>query len=280
MAKRALCIGINNYPGTHMDLKGCINDANDWAAELGNRGFVVDKLIDKDATKAAMVAGFKSVIGGAGSGDLVVITFSGHGTYVPDLNGDEVDGLDEGLCPYDIQTGGGALIDDDIHALFAARAAGVRLVLISDSCHSGTVTRAAAADPEADDGPRPRFMPMGNWLPADQLPRGASGKPLSTVAFTTGTSPFANALSRRSGDLLLSGCKEGPNNFSYDARINGRASGAFSYYALKTLKTLKPGASYADWVAAINPVYLPSVSYPQSPQIVGTAEARLQKIFS
>jgi hypothetical protein len=34
MSKRALCIGINNYPGTHMDLNGCVNDANDWAAEL------------------------------------------------------------------------------------------------------------------------------------------------------------------------------------------------------------------------------------------------------
>ena len=279
MAKRALCIGINNYPGTHMDLKGCINDANDWAAELGNRGFGVSKLIDQDATKAALVAGFKSVIGGAGNGDLVVITFSGHGTYAPDLNGDELDGLDEALCPYDIQTGGGALIDDEIHALFAARAAGVRLVLISDSCHSGTVTRAAAADPEADDGPRPRFMPMGNWLPPDQLPRGASGKPLSTVAVTSGASPFANALSRSLGDLLLSGCKEGPNNFSYDARIKGRANGAFTYYALKTLKTLKAGATYADWAAAMSPTYLPSVSYPQSPQIVGNSQARQQKVF-
>jgi len=280
MAKRALCIGINNYPGTHMDLKGCINDANDWAVELGVRGFSVNKLIDSEATKAAMVAAFKTVIGGAGSGDLVVITYSGHGTYVPDTHGDELDGLDEALCPYDIQTGGAALIDDEIHALFAARAAGVRLVLISDSCHSGTVTRAAAADPEADDVPRPRFMPMGNWLPPDRLPRGVSGKPLPTVAVTSGLSPFANALSRRVGDLLLAGCKEGPNNFSYDARIKGRANGAFTYYALKTLKTLRQGASYADWAAAINPTYLPSVSYPQSPQIFGSAEARLQKIFS
>ncbi len=280
MAKRALCIGINNYPGTHMDLKGCINDANDWAAELDSRGFSVKKLIDAEATKAAMVAGFKSVIGGAGSGDLVVITYSGHGTYVPDLNGDEVDGLDEALCPHDIQTGGGPLIDDEIHALFAARAAGVRLVLISDSCHSGTVTRAAAEDPDADDGPRPRFMPMGNWLPADQLPRGASGKPVTAVAVTSGASPFASALSRRDGDLLLAGCKEGPNNFSYDARISGRANGAFTYYALKALKTLKPGATYADWAAAVNPTCLPSVSYPQSPQIVGNAEARLQKVLS
>jgi metacaspase-1 len=280
MTKYALCIGINNYPGTHMDLAGCVNDANDWAAELGRRGFAVSKLIDSEATKAAMVAGFKSAIGDARNGDLVVITYSGHGTYVPDVNGDELDGLDEALCPYDVQTNGSALVDDEIHAIFGARGPGVRVVLISDSCHSGTVTRAAAADPDADDVPRPRFMPMGNWLPADKLPRGASGKPLPTVAVTSGLSPFATAMSRAVGDLLLAGCKEGPNNFSYDARIKGRPNGAFTYYALKALKALPPGASYAQWMSAINPVFLPSASYPQSPQIFGSADAKKREIFS
>jgi hypothetical protein len=280
MAKRGLCIGINNYPGTEMDLKGCVNDANDWASELESRGFSVTRLLDKEATKAAMLSGFESVIAGGRNGDLVVITFSGHGTYVPDTNGDELDGLDEALCPYDVQTTGDAMLDDEIHALFAARAPGVRLVLISDSCHSGTVTRAAAEDPDTNDAPRPRFMPMGNWLPPDRLPRGASGKPLSTVTVTSGRSPFAGALARAAGDLLLAGCKEGPNNFSYDARIKGRANGAFTYYALKTLKTLKPEATYAEWLAAISPAFLPSVSYPQSPQAVGSAEARQRKIFT
>ena len=280
MAKTALCIGINNYPGTHMDLQGCINDAQDWAAELTSRGFAVTTLIDAKATKAAMVKAFKAIVGSAKKGDTVVITFSGHGTYVPDLNGDEADGLDEGLCPYDLQTGGAALLDDEIHAIFAARAPGVRLVLISDSCHSGTVTRAAAADPDADDAPRPRFMPMGNWLPPEKLPRGAGGAPLTTAPTASGASAFTKALSRVSGDLLLSGCKEGPNNFSYDARIKGRPNGAFTYYALKALKTLKPGATYADWHASINPACLPSASYAQSPQIVGSADARKRKIFS
>jgi len=280
MARRALCIGINNYPGTHMDLAGCVNDANAWEAELKRRNFAVTKLLDAQATKAAMVEGFKTVIGGAASGDLVVITYSGHGTYVPDASGDEIDGLDEGLCPCDIQTGGGALLDDEIHALFAARKGGVRLVLISDSCHSGTVTRAAAPDPDADDVPRARFLPMGNWMPADKLPRGASGKPLTTMPVATGASPLGKAMSRRSGDLLLAGCKEGPNNFSYDARIQGRPTGAFTYYALKTLQALPATATYAQWHAALTPACLPSASYPQIPQIVGSAEARKQRIFT
>ena len=280
MSKRALCMGINNYPGTHMDLSGCVNDANDWAAELAARGFAVSKLLDSQATKAAMVNAIQSLIGGAVSGDVVVITYSGHGTYVPDTNGDEVDGLDEALCPYDLQTGGEALVDDEINTLFSARKAGVRLVLISDSCHSGTVTRAAAPDPDADDAPRPRFMPMGNWLPADKLPQGISGQPLTTVPVISGVSPFAGALSRMMGDLLLAGCKEGPNNFSYDARIGGRPCGAFTYYALKALKTLPATATYAQWHAAINPGSLPSASYPQSPQIFGSADARQRKVLT
>ncbi len=278
MAKRALCIGINNYPGTDMDLAGCVNDARAWAAELTGRGFTVATLLDKEATKAAMVGGLEKVIGGAAGGDSVVITFSGHGTYEPDMNGDEIDGLDEALCPHDIRTAG-ALLDDDIHALFAARKSGVRLVLVSDSCHSGTVTRAVAAADEPDL-PRPRFLPMGNWLPEDRLPRGASGKPISTVTVTSGASPLSKILSKSQGDLLLSGCKEGPNNFSYDARIGGRPTGAFTYFALKVLKTLPATATYADWHAAITPAFLPSATYPQSPQMVGNPAARKQPIFA
>jgi len=280
MSRKALCIGINNYPGTHMDLRGCVNDADDWAALLASRGFAVKKLQDAKATKAAMTDAFKTIVLGAAPEDVVVITFSGHGTYVPDVSGDEADGFDEALCPYDILTTGTALIDDEIHAIFGARKPGVRLVLISDSCHSGTVTRAAAPDPDADDAPRPRFMPMGNWLPADELSRAMTAAAASRAAVATGSSPFAKALSSIDGDLLLAGCKEGPNNFSYDAKIKGRPNGAFTYYALKALQAQDPGATYADWHAAITPSYLPSVSYPQIPQIVGDAAARKRKIFT
>jgi hypothetical protein len=277
MAKKALCIGINNYPGTHMDLNGCINDANDWSDALGARGFSVSKLLDDQATKAAMVTAMGSLISKAAKNDSLVITFSGHGTYQPDTDGDEVDGLDEGLCPYDLQTNGAALIDDEIKALFATRKPGVRIVLLTDSCHSGTVTRAAKAEPSADT--RPRFMPMGNWLPDKLLPKNRAGKLARTVLAPAGASPLMAAYSRALGDLLLSGCKEGPNNFSYDAKINGQYNGAFTYYALKALKTLKPDATYADWHKAIVK-YLPSASYPQSPQIVGSDAARKGLVFA
>jgi hypothetical protein len=277
MAKRALCIGINDYPGTEMDLKGCVNDAEDWAAELSRRAYTVEKLVDAEATKAALVKGIRTLVQGANSGDSLAITFSGHGTYAPDTSGDESDGLDEALCPYDIKQGN-ALIDDEIHALFAERKPGVRILLISDSCHSGTVTRAAPPDPEAE-GPRPRFMPMGSWLPDDQLPRAPSGKIASLVGLIGGLSPFLGAVSLGSGhDLLLSGCAEGPNNFSYDAKIAGRANGAFTYYALKALKRMSAMATYAEWHAEIRKS-LPSANYAQTPQLFGSKKAFRNKLF-
>ena len=277
MAKKALCIGINNYPGTHMDLQGCVNDANDWAGVLAERGFKVTTLLDDQATKAAMVKAMGDLIGKGAKGDTLVITFSGHGTYQPDTDGDEADGLDEALCPYDLQTGGEALTDDEIRNLFLARKAGVRIVLLSDSCHSGTVTRAAKADKDADT--RPRFMPMGNWLPASKLPKNFAGKAAQTMVAPVGTSPLAGAFVKQVGDLLLSGCKEGPNNYSYDAKIAGRYNGAFTYYALKTLKALKPEATYNDWYKAILKS-LPSASYPQTPQLVGTSQAKTRKALT
>lgn len=277
MTHKALCIGINNYPGTQMDLQGCVNDAQDWAATLTARGYQTSLLLDDQATKAAMVDAMSRLIASGVSGDSLVITYSGHGTYQPDTNGDEADGLDEALCPYDLQTNGSALIDDEIHALFATRKAGVRLLLISDSCHSGTVTRAAKAEPDADT--RPRFMPMGNWLPDSKLPKNLAGDVAQTVQGPSGSSPLLGLISRQVGDLLLAGCKEGPNNFSYDAKINGRFNGAFTHYALKTLKALAPDATYADWHKAILK-QLPSASYPQTPQLVGSAAARSRKALT
>ena len=263
MSKKALCIGINDYPGTQNDLSGCVNDANDWAAELSARGFTVTKLIDAQATLATLRAAIGTLVKGAISGDSLTITYSGHGTWLPDSSGDEPDGRDEALCPYDIGTAG-PLLDDEINALFAARAAGVRIVLISDSCHSGTVTRGREDD--LDPGhPRARFMPLEAWMPADELPA-ASARPRKLVG----------GLKRSGGDLLLAGCLD--TQYSWDTSFKGRPNGAFTYYALKTLREANP-STYAAWFKAIR-TYLPSSKLPQDPQILGSASACRFKVLS
>lgn len=276
MAKLALCIGINNYPGTYMDLDGCVNDANDWAQMLTSRGFAVTLLLDAQATKAGMVAAFQRIIGDAVDGDVVVITYSGHGTYQHDTDGDEADGIDEALCPYDVQTHDAALIDDEIHALFGARKDGVHLVLISDSCHSGTVNRDA---PQPGVVIRPRFLPLANWMSAHHLFTQTSKLPDPATTVRIGESAFAGG-DVDFGDVLLAGCEEGDNHFSYDGKMAGRPNGAFTYHALQVLKTLPEAATYADWHAALTPARLPTDDYPQTPQLVGNAEARGRRIFS
>jgi hypothetical protein len=274
MARKALCIGINDYPGAPMDQKGCVNDANDWAAALIGRSFKVSKLLDSQATKKAIVAMMGHLIGNATKDDSLVIIFSGCGTWVPDSDGDETDGRDEALCPYDVGSKG-VIVDDEIKTLFATRKTGVRLLMVTDSCHSGTVTRAAINEAGADT--RERFMPTGNWMSAKAVPRKLAGTLSASVLGPTGASRPQGLFSRLMGDVLLAGCEEGQR--CHEGIIDGRPNGAFTYYALKALKTLKPDATYADWHRAILK-YLPSDRYPQSPQLFASDTDRKRIVFA
>lgn len=262
MTKRALCIGINDYPGTDSDLSGCVNDCNDWAAALSGRGFTVTQLIDAQANKAAIVEAITALVGDAARGDTVVLTYSGHGTWVPDQSGDEPDGRDEALCPWDIGQGN-VLLDDELRGLFADRARGVRVLLISDSCHSGSVTKGDAA--ELDPGlPRARFLAPEAWMRGVRLPTQTPRKLLGGMA-------------RTGGDLLMAGCLD--TQFSWDTRFNGRPNGAFTFYALKSLATIGTDATYSQWFKKITPSYLPTNQLPQNPQLFGSAAARKWKVF-
>ncbi|MEZ5628396.1 MAG: caspase family protein [Rhodocyclaceae bacterium] len=264
MSKRALTIGINDYPGTDGDLSGCINDAQDWAAVLGGKGYAVTTLLDEAATREAMVDRIGDLIAGSVKGDSLIITYSGHGTWVPDRSGDEADGRDEALCPHDIGDGQ-ILLDDDLRALLDQRPAGVRVVLISDSCHSGSVTRGDEVD--LDPGlPRARFLPPASWMSLSAL-----------AATRSRPSALMGGMTRAGGDLLLAGCRD--TEFSWDTQFRGRPNGAFTYYAIKTLHTLLPGASYQQWFRAISH-YLPSTRLPQTPQIFGSRTARHFELFS
>lgn len=249
--KYALCIGINNYPGTENDLAGCRNDADDWAAALMARGFDTRRLVDAAASGAAIRTGLRDLLTRATPGDAVVITYSGHGTWVPDDDGDEPDHRDEALCPHDIATNG-PLLDDELYELFGLAAPGVRTVLISDSCHSGTLTRLNR--PIGDRPGRTRFLPPSAFLTADQRRRAAA------ASRTRATGP-------RSTALLLAGCRD--DEYSYDASFGGRANGAFTYVALSVLESLGEGATYRDWMEAIR-AQLPSQDYPQTPGLQAT----------
>src|SRR3712207_6113336 len=159
MTKRALCVGINDYPGTNSDLSGCVNDANDWAQELQSRGYEVTTLLDREATRRALADALTSLVSTARAGDSLVFTFSGHGSWLPDDSGDEPDSRDEMLCPHDVSDEQ-YLMDDDLAAIFEQKPKNVNLYFISDSCHSGSVAKFAA-DPLASVNrmPKIRLLP-------------------------------------------------------------------------------------------------------------------------
>lgn len=142
---RALCIGVSKlsqagYPDKPPELPGAKNDEQAMALLLKNRGFDVHELRDENATTGNLIKELndaKSSFGPEESG-LFVISFSGHGSQVTDVNHDEASGLDDTWCLYDLQ-----FIDDQLFAALHSFPSTVRILMISDSCHSGTMIQLA-----------------------------------------------------------------------------------------------------------------------------------------
>ncbi len=145
-SRRALCVGINRYPTPEHQLAGCVADARMWADALGRQGFATSVLVDEQATREVIHRELLALVSGSQAGDVIVFQYAGHGTHVPDLNGDEEDGRDEALCPVDFAAGA-LYIDDDIAEVFARVPDGVNMTCFMDCCHSGTNSRFAVGAP-------------------------------------------------------------------------------------------------------------------------------------
>lgn len=247
--KYALCVGINDYPGTGSDLQGCVNDANDWTRLLTSMGYEVFTMLDEQATKANVVIALQSLVSKAKYLDKIVFTYSGHGSWIPDKDNDEPDGRDEVLVLHDYDRGG-LLSDDELSAIFANRRFGVKPIILSDSCHSGSVARFVNFAEPLDR--RPRFLNPSHFLAPEELPRALAVENKDVKAPSRPTT------------ALISGCDD--PEYSYDAYIDGRPRGAFTAYATKTWA---PGITLKAWHQAIR-LYLPSNPYPQSPQLGAT----------
>lgn len=263
MAGKALCVGINEYPGGQDDLKGCVNDAKAWAGLLVEHYDFpradVKVLLDAQATKARIVAGLKALLAGAKSGERLVFTNASHGTYVADDSGDEE--YDQAICPYDCDKH--LLIDDELRELFAGLPAGVSLSVISDSCHSGTLTRAGA---QFQDDRRVRF------LDPTHLGRRALKDPGRARA--RGRERYPQAKMK---EVLLSGCD--PSEFSYDALIDGTYHGALTAMALAAIRAANYEITWQQLHARACSL-LDAADYPQHPQLEGTGANKKKRIFS
>jgi hypothetical protein len=125
--------GYNGWPGT---LSGCLNDANAMQGICAGQGFTTQTLLNGDATANAILSAIGQCAYNLQSGDTFIISYSGHGSQVPDTTGTSPTGLDDTWVAYDRM-----LLGHELYNLWSQFSAGVRIEVYSDSCHSGTVIR-------------------------------------------------------------------------------------------------------------------------------------------
>ncbi|WP_319457605.1 MULTISPECIES: caspase family protein [unclassified Mycobacterium] len=151
--RRSLHIGLNRvdpaqYGGWDGALSGCVNDANAMRDVAVGRGFTPALLIDEHATIAAVRDRLDAAAAELDADDFFFLTYSGHGGQVADLTGDERDSFDETWCLYDTE-----LVDDSLFGALCTFKRGVRVFVMSDSCHSETVTRGRRPRSRAAERP-------------------------------------------------------------------------------------------------------------------------------
>lgn len=265
MTRRAVLIGINRYRVPGADLRGCVNDVTNMRQVLvkycGFRPANVRVLTDFRATKKAMQSAIASLIRSGRKGDVLFLHYSGHGSNVPDRDGDEADRRDEVLCPTDLDWKD-PLTDDWLRTTFNKLRPGVRLTVVMDCCHSGTNTRAI---PMPDAPVINRYLPSPWDLMAEESGRKLRG----TVG---GTLRKSRRAARKRSDLvaaniaevLITGCRD--TQTSADAYIGRSYNGALTYALVAALRGAKGKLSYRELHARALK-YLKQEDFTQVPQL-------------
>jgi hypothetical protein len=259
--RRALCVGINDYPLQDSDLHGCVNDARGWADVLVDvAGFDrgdIRVLLDDDATKRAMLRELDRLLDGLGTGDIAVFAYSGHGTYVADESSDEV--YDEALCPYDAKDD--LIIDDELRTRFDTIPRGATVTVLLDSCFSGSATRAL-----------PGVGAAGNRLSKSLPPSRLGRREIDVV----NAQPRATRRERSMPEVLMSGCQE--NQESADDLIDGVWGGAMSANAIRLIRAMNGRVSWQRLHRELVDD-LATAQYSQVPQLEGRSKGKRRRVF-
>ena len=283
-------IGLNSvnpghYGGWTGDLAACEFDAKDMAALAAGRGIKATPLLTKAATRAKVLAGLRAAAKALVKDDFFLLSYSGHGGQVPDVSGDEADKLDETWCLYD-----GQLIDDELYLELGRFAAGVRILVLSDSCHSGTVVRAGPPGsvplpPEMRSKMMPPSVAMRTYeahkdfydklqssvAQAEGEVRAEPDEVLATLTVSTRLTKIAQRFKARA--ILISGCQD--NQSSYDGQHNG----AFTARLLTVWNRGNFDGSYATFHAHIK-AGMPAIQTPNLFTMGPVASFLKQKPFS
>lgn len=253
----SLHVGLNTVDPNHYDgwdgqLTACEADALAMEALARNEGFETRMLTTKDATRANVVGEITRAASELKGGDMFLFTISGHGGRIPDFNQDEDhDGdekMDETLCLYDFQ-----LADDELYMLWSEFRAGVRVLAVPDTCHSGSMIKFGPSAPATLFG-RPMTLPAGVramplwveervWRANEAAYREAS-RAYSALKESVLTNPLSSPV--KASVLNLGACKD--DQFAMD----GPANGAFTGALLRVWGAGHFRGDYRDFRAAID----------------------------
>jgi hypothetical protein len=299
--RRALVIGINEYPDPANRLDGCVNDTFLVSAALQERGFEpkdIRALLNERATHDAIIGRLHWLLDGCQDGHERVLFYSGHGAQIPAFGAnDEVDHLDECLVPWDFDwSDRTAIIDKKFYQLYSQLPYGTQFLAIFDCCHSGGMTRDGSSKIRGINPPddiRHRILEWNKGRQAWQarkLPTrkhaiggdeqhqekfvGASG-----ATFRLGRAIGLRKLTKRQFDhtrdqrghegpylpVILEACRE--DQFSYEYRNGTTAYGAFTFSMIEALRQ-RPGSSFKVLIGAATKK-LEELRYNQHPQLVG-----------
>lgn len=244
MAKKALLCGINRYHMPGADLRGCVNDVvnmTDVLVEL--YGFEVGDIsvvTDLDATKANIEAGLEHLVSRATAGDVLYFHFSGHGSNVPDQDGDEADNRDEIYCPSDLDWRN-PMRDDWIRELLDTVADGVNVTFVTDCCHSGSITRAIAPP---DVVQMNRYLPCPRDIFAVESNRELAGEVRSLRRTRGRAAATVDVKDVDISEILITGCRA--DQTSADAYLDGEYQGALTHSLVATIRAAAGQLTYRE----------------------------------
>ncbi|TFG95767.1 caspase family protein [Candidatus Thorarchaeota archaeon] len=265
MVQKALIVGINKYPSS--PLQGCVNDAMDMEAMLKQHfGFSdIQMLLDGQATTANMKSGLTWLVTGAQPGDVLFFHYSGHGSQIRDTSDPdvEVDGLDEIICPVDLDWNTKLITDDYMKWVFDQVPAGVNLTVFLDCCNSGTALDQAES-----------YQPLGVGEARDVAVQKGSRylpPPAHLMPLLENRAPKPRMVQSRHVDntgMLITGCQS--HQTSADAYIGGRYNGAATYSLVSSCKVADYNINYKTLIEKMND-FMARSGYSQRPELDGSS---------
>ena len=311
--RRALLVGINDYPDPANRLDGCVNDVFLMSSVLQECGFDAEDIrvvLNERATAAGMLDRLHWLLDGVKAADERVLFYSGHGAQIPVYGAsDEVDHMDECLVCYDFDwTPQHAITDKQFREFYSQLPYDCYFAAIFDCCHSGGMTREGGRKVRGITPPddiRHRGLRWNAELqmwedrpldsPNPSLGRSAEGKNYlgtSGASYRLGRAVGLRTLPKSKYDavrrtlkhhgpylpVIMEACQE--DQLSYEYRHGVQSYGAFTFSLAATLRAGRSANRNPTFTRLMDGISgrLKQLQYDQTPNLVGPRKILQQPV--